>query len=106
MKETSGGAIEKITVANVGLITAEPTIRKALAIGADDAIRIDAEPKDAYFVAAQLAYRYPPTRRQRYLNSSNQIVRTHPWNSLVQLLSILENVNFRNGLKIGEYNRS
>jgi len=39
----------------VGLATAEPTIRKALAIGADDAIRINAEATDAYFVAAQLA---------------------------------------------------
>ncbi len=55
LKETSGEAIEKITVVSVGPKTAEPTIRKALAIGADDAIRIDAEPKDAYFVAAQLA---------------------------------------------------
>ncbi|MCD4773818.1 MAG: electron transfer flavoprotein subunit beta/FixA family protein [Bacteroidales bacterium] len=55
LKEASGGAIEKITVVSVGPKTAEPTIRKSLAIGADDAIRIDAEPTDAYFVAAQLA---------------------------------------------------
>jgi len=55
LKEVSAGAIEKITVVSVGPKTAEPTIRKALAIGADDAIRIDAEPTDAYFVAAQLA---------------------------------------------------
>ena len=51
LKEASGGKIEKITVATVGTQSAEPTMRKALAIGADDAIRINAEPKDAYFVA-------------------------------------------------------
>jgi electron transfer flavoprotein beta subunit len=34
---------------------AEPTIRKALAIGADDAIRVNAEPSDAFYVASQLA---------------------------------------------------
>ena len=33
----------------------EPTIRKALAIGADDAVRIDAAPRDAYFTAFQIA---------------------------------------------------
>lgn len=55
LKEASAGAIEKITVTTVGPKTTEPTIRKALAIGADDAIRIEAEPTDAYFVAAQLA---------------------------------------------------
>ncbi len=49
------GAVEKITVANVGKQITEPTLRKALAIGADDAIRVDAEPLDAYFVASQLA---------------------------------------------------
>lgn len=55
LKEGSNGSIEKITVINVGLVDSEPTIRKALAIGADDAKRINAEPKDAYFVAAQIA---------------------------------------------------
>jgi len=55
LKESAGGAIESVTIINVGPIETEPTIRKALAIGADNAIRINAEPKDAYFVAAQLA---------------------------------------------------
>jgi electron transfer flavoprotein beta subunit len=55
LKETSSGSIEKITVASVGNKEIEPTLRKALAIGADDAVRIDAEGKDAFFVAAQLA---------------------------------------------------
>jgi electron transfer flavoprotein beta subunit len=49
------GGVEKITVANVGTNATEPTLRKALAVGADDAIRIDAEPTDAFFVATQLA---------------------------------------------------
>ena len=45
----------KITVVNVGGIETEPSIRKALAIGADEAIRINAEPLDSYFIAFQLA---------------------------------------------------
>jgi len=49
------GSVEKIVVANVGGKITEPTLRKALAVGADEAIRIDAEPKDAYYVAKQLA---------------------------------------------------
>ncbi len=52
IKETQGA---DITVINVGLADAEPQIRKALAIGADDAVRIDAEPTDSYFVAAEIA---------------------------------------------------
>ena len=52
LKEQHGG---KITVVNVGESETEPTIRKALAIGADEAIRINAFPKDAFFVARQLA---------------------------------------------------
>jgi len=52
LKEQHGG---KITVLNVGEAETEPTIRKALAIGADEAIRINAEPTDSYFVANQIA---------------------------------------------------
>lgn len=44
-----------VTVLNVGLADSEPIIRKCLAIGADDAIRVNAEPTDAYFVAEQIA---------------------------------------------------
>jgi len=53
LKESGG--VESITVVNVGAKITEPTLRKALAVGADDAIRVDAEPIDAYFVASQLA---------------------------------------------------
>ncbi len=52
LKETSGATV---TVLNVGLVETEPTIRKALAIGADDAIRVNAVPTDSFFVAAQIA---------------------------------------------------
>jgi len=55
LKEDPNASVEKVTVITVGRKDAEPTIRKALAIGADDAIRIDADPLDAYFVATQLA---------------------------------------------------
>ncbi len=44
-----------VTVVNVGGHETEPTLRKALAIGANDAIRINATPTDGFFVAKQLA---------------------------------------------------
>jgi len=52
LKEASGGTV---TVINVGEAETEPTIRKALAIGADDAVRVNAFPSDSYFVAFQIA---------------------------------------------------
>jgi electron transfer flavoprotein beta subunit len=55
LKDDTSTGVKSVTVAHVGPSTAEPTIRKALAIGADDAIRVNGEPSDAYFVAAQLA---------------------------------------------------
>jgi electron transfer flavoprotein beta subunit len=51
LKEAPGSNIESITVLTVGDTTAEPTIRKALAIGADDAIRVEALASDAFAVA-------------------------------------------------------
>ncbi|WP_264511162.1 electron transfer flavoprotein subunit beta/FixA family protein [Flavobacterium sp. N1719] len=45
----------KVTVVNVGGPDTEATLRKALAIGADDAIRVNATPTDGFFVAKQLA---------------------------------------------------
>jgi electron transfer flavoprotein beta subunit len=45
-----------VTVINVGDAATDPTIRKALAIGATDAIRVNAAPRDAYFVAKQIAH--------------------------------------------------
>lgn len=46
---------EKVTLIHVGLADSEATIRKGLALGADDAVRIDAEGPDALFVAEQIA---------------------------------------------------
>ena len=55
LKDNSPTGVKSVTVAHVGPATAEPTIRKALAIGADDAIRVNLEATDAYQVAAQIA---------------------------------------------------
>jgi electron transfer flavoprotein beta subunit len=51
-KEKQGATV---TVANVGNASTEPTLRKALAIGADEAIRVNAEATDGFYVAKQLA---------------------------------------------------
>ncbi|HSP12018.1 MAG TPA: electron transfer flavoprotein subunit beta/FixA family protein [Salegentibacter sp.] len=51
-KEKQGATVD---VVNVGGAETEPTLRKALAIGADAAIRVDATPTDSFFVAKQLA---------------------------------------------------
>jgi len=53
--ELCEGGKGTVTVINVGESTTEPTIRKALAIGADDAVRVNAAPRDAYFTAFQIA---------------------------------------------------
>ena len=44
-----------VDVINVGSSVTESTLRKALAIGADKAIRIDSEPIDGFFVAKQIS---------------------------------------------------
>lgn len=55
LKDDPLSGFRTVTVAHVGTAASEPAIRKALAIGADDAIRINAESSDAYFVAGQIA---------------------------------------------------
>jgi len=52
IKEANGG---NVTIISVGSAGDEAVIRKALAIGADDAVRIDTDPTDAYFAAMQIA---------------------------------------------------
>ena len=52
LKEANGG---KVTVINVGSAKNDVTIRKALAIGADDAVRVDKEPVNAFDAASQIA---------------------------------------------------
>jgi electron transfer flavoprotein beta subunit len=46
---------ETVTIIHVGLADSDATIRKGLALGADDAVRIDSEGPDALFVAEQIA---------------------------------------------------
>lgn len=55
LKDDTSNGVQSVTVAHAGPVGAEPTIRKALAIGADDAIRVNMVAEDAYTVAAQLA---------------------------------------------------
>lgn len=52
-KEKTGQG--EITALTVGGAEVEPTLRKALAIGADNAVRIDAEPQDGMSVAKLIA---------------------------------------------------
>lgn len=54
LRESMGDG-NKVVALNVGPAANETTIRKALAIGADEAVRIDAEPISAAFVAKQIA---------------------------------------------------
>lgn len=51
-KEKQGASVDVVTV---GGKDTEPTIRKALAIGADTAIRVDTEARDGFQVAKELA---------------------------------------------------
>lgn len=51
-KEKQGATV---TVVNVGGAETEPTLRKALAIGADSAIRVNTEATDGFLVAKELA---------------------------------------------------
>ena len=55
IKEDGSNGISNVTVVTVGGAGSEPTLRKALAIGADDAIRVDADSSDAFYVASQIA---------------------------------------------------
>ncbi len=49
------GKATTVTLIHVGLADSEATIRKGLALGADDAVRINAESSDAFFIAEQIA---------------------------------------------------
>jgi len=51
-KEKQSASVDIITV---GEADVEPTMRKCLAIGADNAIRVNAKPEDSFFVAKQIA---------------------------------------------------
>ena len=51
-KEANGGSV---TIINVGPASNDTIIRKGLAIGADEAVRVNAEEQSALFVAKQIA---------------------------------------------------
>ncbi len=51
--QASAGA--DVTVVNVGLADTEPIIRKALATGANQAVRVNLDPKDSYSTAQAIA---------------------------------------------------
>ena len=44
-----------IHLANVGAADADPIIRKALALGGDEAFRVNSESRDSFFIASQIA---------------------------------------------------
>ncbi|MCE3282904.1 MAG: electron transfer flavoprotein subunit beta/FixA family protein [Chitinophagaceae bacterium] len=53
LKEKDASAV--LHLVTVGGTDAEPIIRKALALGGDEAIRVNAQSDDRYFIAAQIA---------------------------------------------------
>lgn len=53
LKEAAGSG--EVTIITVGEAADDAVIRKALAIGADKAVRINAKPTDAYYTAMQIA---------------------------------------------------
>ena len=53
LKEADASTV--IHLVTVGAADADPIIRKALALGGDEAIRINASPDEPYFVATQIA---------------------------------------------------
>lgn len=70
LKEAAGGNVSIITVGNAQV---DPVIRKALAIGADDAVRINSDAKDSYYVAAQIA-EYAKTKTFDLIITGNQTI--------------------------------
>lgn len=49
------GIASAVHLITVGKADTEPVIRKALALGGDEAIRIDADSNDSFFIASQIA---------------------------------------------------
>lgn len=52
LQESQGATV---TVVTVGDVSVEPVMRKALAIGANDGIRVNADARDGFYVASQIA---------------------------------------------------
>ncbi len=53
LKEADSSTV--IHLVNVGTADAEPIIRKALALGGDEAIRVNSDSHDSYYIAVQIA---------------------------------------------------
>ena len=53
LKEADASTV--IHLVTVGLADSEPIIRKALALGGDEALRVNADSHDSYYIAAQIA---------------------------------------------------
>lgn len=53
LKEADGATI--IHLITVGAVDVEPIIRKALALGGDEAIRVNADSHDSFYIASQIA---------------------------------------------------
>lgn len=70
IKEAGGGNVTIITVGNA---EDDAVIRKALAIGADDAVRVNSDAKDSFFVAAQIAA-YAKTKTFDLIITGNQTI--------------------------------
>lgn len=70
LKEAQGG---NVTIITVGAAEDDAIIRKALAIGADDAVRINSEAKDSYYVASQIA-EYAKTKSYDLIITGNQTI--------------------------------
>lgn len=49
------GVATAVNLITVGKADTEPVIRKALALGGDEAIRVDADSNDSFFIATQIA---------------------------------------------------
>ena len=70
--ELTDGGKGTVTVINVGDASTEPTLRKALAIGATDGIRVNAVPSGAFFVASQIAHVAKENKAHRALDDASQ----------------------------------
>ena len=89
--EANGGTVTTITV---GTAADEPTIRKALAIGANAAVRIDADPTDPFFVAKQMKHTFVYKDCNNIEITLDEIIGNdnydvgHPFVSLAQKLDV------------------
>ena len=70
LKEAGGG---NVTIITVGTADDDAVIRKALAIGADDAVRVNSDAKDSFYVAAQIA-EFAKTKSFDLIITGNQTI--------------------------------